>query len=97
MSATKTATMLEVWGFSTILVASPQTTDDLPAKTMDSINNAARERGIHPGQPSDALDLSRDIIIDEALAPAPWSIVNNALCVAYGGAPLHIAEDAARE
>lgn len=61
------ATTQEVWGFGTIEVAKPSTdTTDRVAEFCRNLNAAAASRSIEPNVPSDALDMSRDIMLDEA-------------------------------
>lgn len=70
------ATVLDVWGFSGILAV--EVPIDSFTRAMD---RTARDRGIAPHIPSDALDLSRDIMLDEAAAAlnAQWEIVGTTL------------------
>ena len=63
-------TVLSVWGFSDVLSVDADISDFMKAL------NAAESRGIKAHLPSDALDLSRDLMIDEAAHQlgADWSI-----------------------
>jgi len=72
------ATAQEVWGFSTTLMVNMSVNH-----FMRSVNGAAVDRGINPRVPSDALDLSRDLILDEAAAEhnMQWEIVGTELRV----------------
>ena len=65
------STVREVWGFGEVLSVEVDVADFCRA-----MNRAATERGIAPNVPSDALDLSRDVMLDEAAASlgADWSI-----------------------
>lgn len=83
------ATVLEVWGFKKILIGGPEGA----GKTVDEIAAAmsfeAKDRGIDPEQESDALDLSRDVILMDAIGPkGDWRIVDETLYVVYGGMEL---------
>lgn len=54
-------TMQQVWGFSDVLTLNIDVHDFCKA-----LNEAALSRSITPNVPSDALDLSRDLMITEA-------------------------------
>ena len=73
------ATVKEVWGFSNILAVNIQVSDFCRA-----MNAAAAARGIAPHVPSDSLDMSRDIMLDEAAQSlgASWEIVDDTMRVA---------------
>lgn len=76
------STVKDVWGFSTMEIAKPDTdTTDRIAEFCTAMNAAALDRGIKPNVPSDALDLSRDICLDEAAQSLglEWEIVGDTL------------------
>lgn len=70
------ATVLDVWGFSNILAVEVLISDFCKA-----MNAAAESRSIAANVPSDALDLSRDVMLDEAAASlnARWALVDSTL------------------
>lgn len=72
------ATAQDVWGFSTTLMVNVNVN-----AFMRSANEAALSRGIRPHKPSDALDMSRDVILDEAAQAhnSQWRIVGTELRV----------------
>lgn len=80
------------WGFDTLTVASVHGFD-IPT-FFERLNDGARSRGIDPAVPSDALDMSRDLIVTEALGPHDrWEIVDGHLVIWDGryGRPEDIA------
>lgn len=77
-------TAQEVYGFSSIVAAGRDEDRDFIRDILDGITAAAAERGIPITEPSDALDLSRDIILDEAVGvTGNWTIQDGTLFVAY--------------
>lgn len=59
--------VLDVWGFSRVLAVTDSTdTRDLPNMFAQAFSREAESRGISPSVPSDALDMSRDLILDDA-------------------------------
>lgn len=83
-------TLRDVWGFSTVHAAMPEDptnpSRDYVADFMKAANEAARERGItRLNVPSDALDQSRDLILDEAARSlsAVAEIVNETLTLTH--------------
>lgn len=72
------ATAKDVWGFSTTLMVNVDVNN-----FMRTANGKAVARGIRPHVPSDAMDLSRDIILDEAAQEhrSSWEIVGTELRV----------------
>lgn len=81
------ATIYDVWGFGKIIAAGADSTVDYLARVQLAMAAGARDRGISPAEPSDALDASRNIILDEYLG-GEWQIVAGTLYVAYDGFPL---------
>lgn len=70
------STVKDVWGFSETLTVNIDVNEFLK-----SVNAAALDRGIKPNEPSDALDLSRDLILTEAAQShgVEWEIVDDTL------------------
>lgn len=59
--------ILDVWGFSRVLAVTVSTdTRDLPNLFAQAFSREAKARGIDSSKPSDALDMSRDLILDDA-------------------------------
>lgn len=83
------STVQEVWGFSDILAVNVEVSDFCKA-----MNAAAVSRNIAPNVPSDALDLSRDIMLDEAAQSlgAECEIVDTTLRVWPKGVTLDWAQ-----
>lgn len=78
--------IIDVWGFGKIVAVGPE-----GSASIDDISRGmdfhARDRGIDPSQPSDALDMSRDIVLDDAVHGAgadAWEIRDDVLYVATG-------------
>lgn len=69
-------TKLDVWGFSHVLTVET----DVP-EFCKALNREAESRGIRPNVPSDALDLSRDLMLTDAAwkQGALWSIDGDTL------------------
>lgn len=68
--------------FQHIFVLTHEGDGDRVKPFTDALNRAAKERGIRLDQESDALDLSRDVIIDEAVQAAggnQWALRGDAL------------------
>lgn len=86
MSSTKNA-----WGFSEALTVNVDIT-----AFLKSVNEAALDRGIKPNEPSDALDMSRDVILTEAAQKhdAEWDIVGDTLRVWPSGVTVKWEEQA---
>ncbi|WP_301850429.1 hypothetical protein [Rhodococcus pyridinivorans] len=89
------ATYKEVWGFNTITTGGfPGVPTD--AQVWTALADGARERGIDPTQPSDALDASRDVIVDDVLRGVvgdlrrcgDWVIQGDTLFAVWDGMPL---------
>lgn len=73
---------MNAWGFTSVELATLEGDDTLTVdKLCERLNAFARERGIDPGRESDALDASRDLIVDEAtaLGAFDWEIVGDTL------------------
>lgn len=70
-------------GFTRLEVGAPVSSPLTIGNVIAGINRAATERGITLAEPSDAADLSRDIIIDEAVWPlgGRWAIDGDTLRV----------------
>lgn len=79
-------------GFHSIVIAGPER-DDYLTPFIERMKEAAKGRGISLDEPSDALDASRDVIIDHAAQGADWDIMGNVLYVAYPGASLDIVRE----
>lgn len=79
------STIEEVWGFSEIVAVNVEVSDFCKA-----MNAAAESRNIAPNVPSDALDLSRDIMLDEAAQSlrSEWEVVGNTIRVWPNGVTL---------
>ena len=89
------ANMIDVWGFESIVtggIAAPG-----PDQVMVALNAGARDRGIsNTTHPSDALDASRDVIIDDVVHGVigglrrgdHWSVDNGTLYIVWDGLPL---------
>lgn len=75
------STVKEVWGFSHYLAVDLDGT--LGDRFLAAMNAEALDRGITPNVPSDALDASRNVIMDDAARKvgAEWSIVDDTLRV----------------
>lgn len=73
------STMQEVWGFGSIIAVS--NADDTAGDFCRALNTAAASRSITPNVPSDALDQSRDIMVDEAAHSLgmEWAVVDDTL------------------
>lgn len=76
------STMVEVWGFRSVLSVEASVQEFCRA-----LGKAAKERGIPSHLPSDALDASRDLMLDEAAQAvnATWSIADECLRLAKVG------------
>lgn len=72
------ATADEILGFGDALAINFDVNDFLK-----EVNTAASERGIILNEPSDALDMSRDVILDEAAARCSvrWEIIDRTMCL----------------
>lgn len=70
------STVKDAWGFSESLAVNADVNEFFKAA-----NAAALDRGIKPNEPSDALDLSRDVILDEAAQRLglEWEIVEDTI------------------
>ncbi|MCK0441255.1 hypothetical protein MUG78_17795 [Gordonia alkaliphila] len=77
------ATMFEVWGFGNVVAAGPE--DDYLARMQTGLAAGAADRGIDATEPSDALDMARDIILTDWIGADDWKIVDGTLYVTYGG------------
>lgn len=79
-------------GFSSIVIAAPDGSPLTPAGITEAINVAAADRGIKiTAAGSDALDLSRDLVLDEAVASSgggEYRIVSDELWVTVPGVEL---------
>lgn len=76
------ATMQEAWGFSTLTTATPDGSfEDVSSRFCKALGEAAKSRGIATHIPSDALDMSRDVMLDEAAQSIgmQWQIVGDTL------------------
>lgn len=73
------ATMQEVWGFGRIAAVTTDEDADTIGRFCKALDRAAKERHIAPHVPSDALDMSRDVMVDEAARSLDmqWEIVND--------------------
>ncbi|MEB3023051.1 MULTISPECIES: hypothetical protein [Mycolicibacter] len=80
-------TVYDVWGFGKIVAAGADPNGDYVARVQKAMAAGAADRGISPSEPSDALDASRNIILDEFLG-GEWQIDSGTLYVAYDGFPL---------
>lgn len=69
-------TVKDVWGFSESLAVNADINE-----FFKHVNDAAKDRGIDAHVPSDALDMSRDIILDEAAQKLglEWEIVDDTI------------------
>ena len=79
-------------GFHSIVIAGPER-DDYLTPFIERMQKTAKERGISLDEPSNALDASRDVIIDHAAQGADWDIMGDVLYVAYPGASLDIVRE----
>jgi hypothetical protein len=74
MTAPSTArpSAIDVWGFHSA-TSMALGGEDPTVAFMQAANAAARDRGIDPTKPSDALDLSRDCILDDATTATDYN------------------------
>lgn len=91
--------IVEVWGFSKIALGGAATAGGKnwsPASFMEALGVGAQDRGIDPNVPSDALDASRDCIIDDVVfgvgsdrrPGAAWEIKDDTIYVVSEGMSL---------
>ncbi|WP_100514373.1 hypothetical protein [Mycobacteroides abscessus] len=78
------ATVFEVWGFGKIVAAGPDSGINYIDRLSKAMNTQAAARGIAAHVPSDALDMSRDVILDECGADE-WRIEQGTLYATFGG------------
>lgn len=83
-------TVQDVWGFSESLSVNTDVNQFFAA-----MNAAALDRGIKPNEPSDALDMSRDVILDDAAQKlgVQWEIVENTIRLWPAGLQINNWED----
>lgn len=77
------ATVYDVWGFGRIIAAGPEDGTDYIARVQKAMSAGAQDRGIAAHIPSDQLDMSRDLILDDFLGAADWLIDSGTLYVSY--------------
>ncbi len=87
------ATVQEVWGFSAYLAVDAEG-GTIGPQFLAAMNEAALDRGITPNVPSDALDMSRDVIMMEAAqrVGANFDIVNGTLRIVPTGVTVDWSE-----
>lgn len=77
---------VEILGFDSIVVAAVDAGVDYPELVLKGINLAAEDLSVSLDGPSDALDLCRDIILDQAVGRnGQWDIQDGVLYVGFGG------------
>lgn len=77
---------VDILGFASIVVAGMDAGHDYPKLVLAGINSAAEDLSITLDEPSDALDMSRDLILDEAVGrDGQWEIHEEVLYVGFGG------------
>lgn len=76
------ATVYDVWGFGKIIAAGPEVGANYIGRVQEAMNAGATDRGIAAHVPSDQLDMSRDLILEEFLG-GDWLIDSGTLYVSY--------------
>ncbi|NKS02609.1 hypothetical protein GS528_16705 [Rhodococcus hoagii] len=85
----------ESWGFRTVKTGTATGSPE-PSEVWRALEAGARDRGVDPMVASDALDASRDVIVDDVRhglvgglrACQGWTIENNTLYAVWDGMPL---------
>lgn len=86
----------DVWGFNRISLGSPADPAVSVKAVVEALAVGAQDRGIDSSRPSDALDTSRDVIIDDVIfgvigglpRGTDWKIDNDTLYAVWGGMTL---------
>lgn len=78
--------MVEAWGFGAVEILRAENEVDAVQPLLMALNAEAKNRRISPTKASDALDMSRDLIIDDAVvivlgATHVWAIQDQTLRV----------------